>query len=536
MFDLSNLIPEETARAIYDDKGLFNALEENEQRVALQSLYFYDIELFAHEVTDRWVKDQASGEEIGSSSAHRELWSADQKKEDTLVIFARDQAKTTAESKIKTLHELIYKIEKSILLICAKGLGEKIVGDIKKELETNQKIRWLYGALVPIDNRKESKSEKWRQRYLQLLNGTELQSLSKGEPIRGSRPTRIKVDDPQSKKDVKNPLMANEFFTWFWTEVYPMLDDGGSVIVLGTLISTNCFANKLKKESSERDFKVIEYPAILNFDETKIRLGENNGKPWYYFDAGIGISLWPEKWSIGALERRYNKIGHKAFMQEYQNIPFIEIGTPVFKTTHVYDIVYPVTEAIEEWTIYVPVSEWKYGFIGLDFAKGSSRGDFQAGIIRDEKHRLLAQLNVHCSQEKVAIKVNKIIGYFEDVFIVPENNYGLAFLLAAQSYEWSDKIYQQMKMDEIVQRETAVLGFNTNRKTKPVIIEQLDSKYEKGNCQVTEELKEQIDYYYNDDRGGMNAISPYHDDLIIADALCEQGIRHGLSGPQLIVL
>jgi len=103
MFDLTKLISEEEARAVYADKGLLNSLSEDEQRVALQSLYFYDEELFAHEITDRWVKDQATSEEIDTPEFHREIWKEDKKKHDILLIVARDHAKSTAESKIKTL-------------------------------------------------------------------------------------------------------------------------------------------------------------------------------------------------------------------------------------------------------------------------------------------------------------------------------------------------------------------------------------------------------------------------------------------------
>lgn len=535
MFDLSHRIPEESARNIYNNKDLLNSLDENEQRVVFQSIYFYDKELFAHDVTERWVKDQVTGEEFGTPEFHKEIWGAGQDKQDVLCIVARDHAKTTAESKINTLHELIYKTEKSILIISAKGLGEKIVGDIKKELETNQKIRWLYGSLIPQDARKESKSEKWRQRYLQLLNGTELMSISKGEPIRGFRPTKIKVDDPQNKKDVKNPQIAEEFYTWFFTEVYGTLDDSASVIILATIISANCFANKLKKEADERDFKVIEYAAILNFDETKITLGERNGKPWYYFGEGVGTPLWPQKWPLSALERRYNKIKKKAFLQEYQNIPFIENGTPVFEPTYTYEILTPI-DHVDGFDIYVPIEKWVFGFFGIDLAKGASTGDFQAVIIRDEHYNLLAQCNLHISQSKLAARVDKMVIRFQDCFIVVENNYGLAFLQSAEEYEWFDKLYMQKKMDTVTKKESDVIGFNTNGKTKTLIIDNLDKKFESENYQVSAEEKEQIDYYYNDDRGGMNAISPHHDDLVIADALSVVGVKQGLPGPILIVM
>lgn len=541
MIDVKDLIPEIEAREVYNNIEFMDELNDDEQRLVLQSMYYYDKELFAHDICARWVRDQATGEEIATPQHHREIWKEDEQKRDMLVIIARDHAKSTAECKIETLHELIYKTEKAILILSEKVLGEKIIGDIKKELETNDTIRWLYGSLIPTDDKRNSKSEKWRQRYLQLLNGCEVQSLSKGEPFRGNRPTRIKVDDPQSKKDVKNPLIAEEFWIWFWTEVYPMLDDGGSVIVLGTIISNNCFVNKLKSTAEEKDFKVIEYPAILNFDPKKVRAGKRNDKPWYYFDEGIGTPLWPEKWPIEALERRYNKIGHKAFLQEYQNIPFVTNGQPVFDPEYVFKVVDPVeidgdlkyftvlTEPLPDGSI----KKLYRAIIGIDLASGVIGGDYSTITARTPEGRLLCQFRGYITQDRLCEIVDKIVDRLVDCLIIPENNMALAFLAATKSYKWYRKIFRQKTMDKVTNKESEILGFNTNAKTKPLIINRLDQKFRAGDYEVSAEELEEIQHYYHDERGGMNAIAPYHDDLIISDALVAEGSKRGFNAPSL---
>lgn len=72
-------------------------------------------------------------------------------------------------------------------------------------------------------------------------------------------PTKLKVDDPQENKDVKDPKITDEFIDWFFTSVYNTLDPDSRCIVIGTVISENCFVNVL--EQQDRGFKTIKYPA-----------------------------------------------------------------------------------------------------------------------------------------------------------------------------------------------------------------------------------------------------------------------------------
>ena len=51
----------------------------------------------------------------------------------------------------------------------------------------------------------------------------ELKTITKNEPVRGRRPTLVLVDDPEENKDVKNPAVAQEFYNWVFTSVYPTI-------------------------------------------------------------------------------------------------------------------------------------------------------------------------------------------------------------------------------------------------------------------------------------------------------------------------
>lgn len=514
----------------YRDTKLLAKLPLPAQRRILLSAYFWDIGLFASDVTKRWTRDKRTVERVTSADFHFELWELLRDPQDILAIVSRDHGKTTVVSKILVLWFLLFEVEPSILLVMSKGLGEIVIGDIKKELETNRTIRLLFGQLVPIENRSQAKSEKWRQRELQLMNGTEVKTITKNEPVRGRRPTKVLVDDPQENKDVKNPIVANEFWHWVWTAVYPVLEDGGSMGVLGTVISSNCFVNKLKAESENRGFKVLEYPAIIGMDPKKDIETLPGGK--IRFKAGR--PLWPEHWSLEALQVRAQKIGLREFLQEYMNIPFVLNGSPVFADEYDFDVVSPISEDSNGVQYFKPeyVSEGKKLYsavIGMDFARGSLTGDYQTIIARDPiTFELLAQYRGHVSQDRLAKILDDLLTHFENFLIVPENNYAMLFLQEAKTYSWAANIYRTERMDKITNQVTETLGFSTNSKTKELAIGSLNQKFRENRWQITPTEKEEIEHYYFDESGGMNALSPHHDDLIIADAMCVIGMRQGL--------
>lgn len=526
-----------------------------QRRLYYRSLCFWDIEYFATRITPRWTAGKKSGVRYPVPPFHKELWSVCMEGDDVVVVVPRGFSKTSAVTKVLSLWFLLFQLEPSILVVSSQGLGEVIIGEIRKELEENKLIRFIWGQLVPVENKHTSKLEKWRQKELQLLNGTEIKTASKGQAIRGQRPTLIIIDDPEENKDVKNPIIAAEYFNWVFTTLHNALDESGRMLVLGTIISANCFINTLKQQAKERSFRVLEYPAILNFDETKIRKGQLNGDSHYFFDEGIGIPLFPGKWSIPKLEIKYNKIGHKAFMQEFMHIPLILNGSPVFDENYTYTIMKPI-DTIKGFDIFRPLT-WEtfneagekildaegnpvlgrhVALVGIDFADGGADGDYSVITIRNEKFELLAQYRGKIAQDILAKMLDEILVYFDDAFIVPENNKGLVFINEAKQYEWFTKIYRQVVMDQVTNKQSEKVGFNTNAKTKPLIINEFDQLLRLGGWEVSSVEYEEILHYYHDEKGAMNAMSPWHDDTVISDALCVQAVNHGVIGTPLTFL
>lgn len=503
-----------------------------------KSIYFYDEELFAQEVCIRWVTDDKTGEQFDTPEFHKEMWASEAEGEDALYVVPRGFAKTTSICKIKVLHSMVYQYEPSTLIISSEKLGEETVGDVRVELEGNKYLHKLFGNLVPGQDKINVVNRKWRQKHLQLSNGHEVETISKGESLRGKRPTKIYIDDPQEDKDVKNPRIALEYAHWVWTSVYNMLMDGGSMTVLGTIISNNCFVNMLKQEAVARSFKLVEYPAIIDF----------NLENW------TGTPLWKKRWSMDKLKRRYRKIGHDPFMQEFMHKPMIKNGTPVFSPEFKYKIVKPIKvvgdiKYFKKLTKFVRDEKGKLvrnekgklkkepiydGFAGLDFGMGNISGDPSTIVIRNAKGELLLQWRGWLAQDLIAFMLDEIVPLFKSIKIVPENNSSLAFLTEARKHlQWYNLIYRVETFDDITKKQSTKLGWNTNVKTKPLMINTLKQYMREGNYELSEEMHEEVLHYYYDEKGGMNAISPYHDDLIIGDSLSLQAIGSGITSPFL---
>mgnify|MGYP003552791092 FL=1 len=496
------------------DSTSLEKLSKEQRRIVVRSLCYYDKEYFAKNITRRWTSDKASGVRYEIPDFHRQLLELSSSGEDVLCIIPRGFAKTTIVSKIGVLWDLLFEEEQSIILIMTKGLGEDVIGDIRFELETNPLIRWIWGDLVPISNKAEKTNEKWRQRQLDLLNGCGVKTLTKGESIRGSRPTKVIIDDPQENKDVKNPLMADEFYNWIFTSVYGAINpDEGSMIVLGTVIGNNCFVNKLKQNAGHQDFKVFEFPAILEFDEEKF-----TGKP-----------LWPVRWSLEKLYKRFRK-GKKAFMQEYMNIPLILNGSPVFDEEIPFLVKRkPLSvESGVNWFVSREERKDLHVIIGGDLALGGTDGDNTSFTGRTLDGKLVFHYKGHITQDRMAALLDSVIIQFKSIYLVPENNNASAFIIATKQYSWRPYMYKQKVMDKVVMKDQDKYGFNTNASTKPILIMDFRKFIRaSGAFEVPEDEYEELCYFYYNEQGGMEAISPYHDDTVISDALCIQGIVRG---------
>ena len=190
---------------------------------------------------------------------------------------------------------MLFKVYKSQIYVATAWLWEETLWKISSELQSNLLIKEVFWDLIPKQD-KETKeahgAKKFRQRHIELLNWSKLESISKWQAIRWKRPQRIVVDDID--KEAPNPSEWKKTRGWFFWSLYNTLLPWGKVIVIWTIVWNLCLVKQLK----DKGWNTIEYQAIIN------------GKP-----------LWKEMWSMEELQTRKEEIWSLMFNQEYMNIP-----------------------------------------------------------------------------------------------------------------------------------------------------------------------------------------------------------------------
>jgi len=166
------------------------------------------------------------------------------------------------------------------------------------EFETNEKLIETFWNLVPknSEDMKDKKLKKWRSKKLELTNGGDIMTTSKGQSVRGKRRRLVVLDDPQENKDVRNKRVVERFNEWVFSSLYNTMLPWWRMIVVGTIIWNMCLVKHLR-DTMWRN--TIEYKAIENWEPIR-----------------------PEMRSLESLQERKEKIGTALFKQEFMNTPY----------------------------------------------------------------------------------------------------------------------------------------------------------------------------------------------------------------------
>ena len=147
-------------------------------------------------------------------------------------------------------------------------------------------------------------AKRWTNNDVILANGTRIIAVGTGQRVRGfiegdTRPNLIIVDDFESELNAFTPEARAKNKKWMTEAVIPSLSDDGKLVLIGTVISEDCFLYWIKESSS---WKVLWY-SIWDEDEK---------------------SIWPERFPrerILQIKDEFGSIGNlNGFYQEYMNI------------------------------------------------------------------------------------------------------------------------------------------------------------------------------------------------------------------------
>lgn len=258
-----------------------------------------------------------------------------------LIMFPREHGKSTIVSYAAPLYLLLNDYADFVVLFSATAEQAQMFGlDLRLTLENNELLIGDYNI---------KQGEKWKENWLEFETSGKLKIIalrgamqsSRGLKRGAKRPDLIICDDLLTEKMRTSAIERTRLIRWF-KHVVMNLGKDAKLFVIGTPLHPEDLVMQLYNEwQNEPDKWVVKYPAIIN------------GQP-----------LWPEKWSIKALERKRIEIGDVAFQAEFMLNP-----------TSPEELMFR-----EDWFVYYEPQELRGKLLtyimGIDPATGA--GDYQA--------------------------------------------------------------------------------------------------------------------------------------------------------------
>lgn len=248
--------------------------------------------------------------------------------------------------------------------------------------------------------------------------------------------------------------------------------------------------------------------------------------------------------------RKVAQNGIDLFKQEYPSTPeeaFLTTGRPVFNPDQLATIAETaprscptmglvgenlVEDRRGELKVFKPLDPRETYYIGADVAMGVRGGDYSVAQILDSKKEQVGVWRGHVHPDYFA-NVLRALGFYYNTaeIVVERNNHGLLTCTRlgkdfAYPNFWTETVY-----DKLDDKETVNLGFATNTKTKPLIIDQLRASLRDGELKLNDRTTiSELMTYIVTETGNMEAESGCHDDCVMALALANH-IHAGVFTP-----
>ncbi len=215
-----------------------------------------------------------------------------------VVAAPRGFAKTTLVSFGYVLHQALFGRRRFVVIGSdTADLACDLTGYLRLELAHNQRLAEDFGRLTRVRGPADDFVTGADTRILARGRGQRLRGLKHGR----HRPDLVILDDLENDKNVQNPRLVRELLDWIREAVYPAIDPGGNLFIIGTVLAKrSALATMLTSpEEPYRHFTRRTYRAI-----------DDQGR-----------SLWPQRHPVKALLEQKALMGSAAFNKEKQNDP-----------------------------------------------------------------------------------------------------------------------------------------------------------------------------------------------------------------------
>lgn len=178
-----------------------------------------------------------------------------------------------------------------------------------------------------------------------------------------------------------------------------------------------------------------------------------------------------------------------------------------------------------------PKASKKY-YIGVDCSEGLKK-DYSTAIVLDEDGEQVAEFHNNGIKPYQYTDVIDCLGrWYNKALLTVEKASGGHSVIERLRH---DKAYMNMtkyKTYDEYQRTIWRVGFDTNNKTKSIIVNDCREWFDKGLIKIKSvKLLEEMQVFVAKDNGSMSAVSGSHDDLVMGLCLCIQGMKNNLWYP-----
>ncbi len=342
----------------------------------------------------------------------------------------------------------------------------------------------------------------WRKTYFEFTNGSRIMAKSVGGGTRGFHPDVVVCDDILWGTTGSELQRAAD---WFYGVLLPVLHHTGKMMMVGTPFSYNDLYAELEKKET---FQVETYPAI-----------NREGEP-----------LWPQRWSLEALEQRRLSMPAIQFTREYLCEPIHDVAS-----------MFPMTileKARDRELVLLDHAEHEYDedgnsmglfgqhFIGWDTAIASDKNaDFTAmTVLRtlpDDNVKQIVGVVHERGMSSVAQKRQIILlnqRFQPDLIELEGNNFQRMFAMELKD----------------MREDIPIRTFMTTKTRKESLFMSLLMAFEQGQIktpygneisrQFTHKLEEELNRFGMQKNGRLESVG-VHDDLAMSLALANWGTK-----------
>jgi hypothetical protein len=244
--------------------------------------------------------------------------------------------------------------------------------------------------------------------------------------------------------------------------------------------------------------------------------------------------------------------GREAFMQEYPSCAdeaFLSSGRPVFNPEQIHALLakapeplhklarLPGTTAFEknvrgELSVYIERDPKELYYIGADVAMGQRNGDYSVAQVLDSQKRQVAVWRGHIHPDAFADELYWLgMHFYEARIAVENNNHGILTAVRLGRDLSYPNVFTDISEGQLNDRDSITIGFQTNAKTKPLIIDRLRGSLREDELEINdkETLREMLQYIVTES-GKMEAEEGCHDDCVMSLAICNH-IHDGKFSP-----